>query len=86
MALLLHPSTLLATLLVTGYASIFHLWTGRSTRDLLLYLAASATGFAAGQWVGLTLQLEFMRIGQLWTLEGSLSSIGALILVRLIYS
>ena len=82
MSLLFNPTLLLATLLVTGYASLFHLWTGRSAGDLLRFLLAAAVGFALGQWVGRTLQLDILRIGQLYMLETSLAALLALILVR----
>ena len=84
MALLLNPTILLATVLAAGYASIFHLWTGRSKRDLPLFLAAAAVGFALGQWAGQSLQWEIVRIGQLFILEATLSSLFALFLVRVL--
>lgn len=73
---------LLATLLVAGYASIFHLWTGRSLRELPLYLVAAGMGFVLGHWVSQTLQWETLQVGQLSLLEGTLASLIALILVK----
>ena len=55
MAALLNPALLLAALLAIGYASLCHLWTGRSLRDLLVYLAAAGVGVVVGQWIGGTL-------------------------------
>jgi hypothetical protein len=82
MALLLNPTILLAAILAAGYASIFHLWTGRSKRDLLLFLFVAGTGFALGQWAGQSLRWEVLWIGQLCTLEATLASLLALFLVK----
>lgn len=82
MGALLNPTVLLATLLVVGYASLFHLWTGRSLRELLLFLVVAAIGFALGQWAGRSLQLDILRIGQLYILETIVASFLALFLVK----
>jgi hypothetical protein len=71
-------------LLVTGYASIFHLWTGRSLRELPQFLIAAGVGFALGHWVSQTLQWETFRVGQLSLLEATLASVLALFLVRIL--
>ena len=81
---ILSPTVLLGTLLVTGYASIFHLWTGRSLRELPQFLVVAGVGFVLGHWVSETLQWETLRIGQLSFLEGTLASILALILMRIV--
>ena len=73
---------LLATLLVAGYASVFHLWTGRSLRELPQYLIAAGVGFVLGHWVSQTLQWNTWQVGQLSLLEATLASVLALILVR----
>ena len=83
-SLILSPTVLLATLLVAGYASIFHLWTGRSLRELPQYLIASAVGFVLGHWVSQTLQWDTWRVGQLSLLEATLASVIALILARVV--
>jgi uncharacterized membrane protein YeaQ/YmgE (transglycosylase-associated protein family) len=71
-------------LLVTGYASIFHLWTGRSLREFLQFLVAAGVGFVLGHWVSQTLQWETFRVGQLSLLEATLASVLALFLVRIL--
>jgi len=71
-------------LLVTGYASLFHLWTGRSLRELPQYLIAAAVGFMLGHWVSQTLQWDTWQVGQLSLLEATLASIIALFLVRVV--
>ncbi len=52
MGALLNPTLLLGLLLITGYAAIFHLWTGRTIQDLAVYLVAACVGFGLGQWPG----------------------------------
>lgn len=82
MAALLNPTLLLAVLLAIGYASLFHLWTGRNLRDLLVYVVAAGVGVIIGQWIGSSLELNFLRIGQLHTLEATVAAILSLLLVR----
>ena len=82
MAALLNPTLLLAVLLAIGYASLFHLWTGRSLRDLFVYLAAAGVGVIVGQWIGGTLELDVLRIGQLHTLEVTVGAFLSLLIVR----
>ena len=76
------PALLLGILLSVAYASLLHLWKGRSLRDLLLYLLASAGGFALGQLLGLLLQIPLPRIGQVHVVEASIFAWLALIGVR----
>jgi hypothetical protein len=76
------PALLLGVLLSVAYASLLHLWKGRSLRDLLLYLLASAGGFAVGQLLGLLLQIPFPRIGQVHVVEATVFAWLALVGVR----
>ena len=76
------PALLLGILLSVAYASLLHLWKGRSLRDLLLYLMASAGGFAVGQLLGLLLQIPLPRMGQVHVVEASIFAWLALIGVR----
>ncbi len=82
MAALLNPTLLLAVLLAIGYASLFHLWTGRTLRDLFVYLAAAVVGVVVGQWIGGSLGLDGLRIGQLHTLEVTVGAFLSLLIVR----
>jgi hypothetical protein len=65
-----------------AYASLLHLWKGRSLRDLLLYLVASAVVFAVGQLLGLLLQIPLPRMGQVHVIEATIFAWVALIGVR----
>jgi hypothetical protein len=82
MMALLPPALVLGVALCLLYAGLLHLWKGRTLRDLLLYLAASGGGFAAGQLLGLLLQIPLPRIGQVHVIEASLFAWLALIGVR----
>ena len=79
---LVPPALLLGILLSVAYASLLHVWKGRSLRDLLLYLIASAGGFAVGQLLGLLLQIPLPRMGQVHVVEASVFAWLALIGVR----
>jgi hypothetical protein len=79
---LLNPTLLLGLLLSIGYAALFHLWTGRTVRDLTLYLIASLLGFGLGQWAGQSTGLDLFRIGQLHILETTVGAFLALFIVR----
>jgi hypothetical protein len=79
---LVPPALLLGGLLSIGYASLLHLWGGRTLRDLLLYLVASASGFAVGQLLGVLLQIPLPAIGQVHVVEASLFAWLALIGAR----
>jgi uncharacterized membrane protein YfcA len=82
MSALAPPALLLALFLSVAYASIFHFWGGRTLRDLLLYLAAGIVGFAAGQLLGMVLQSDLLRVGDLFVLEASILAWLALIGTR----
>lgn len=66
------PALLLAAILASAYAALFHLWQGRRLRDLLFYWLAAIVGFAAGQIAGQMLDLVPWTIGQVRVVEGSL--------------
>lgn len=71
MSLGIAPAWLMAVLLAVGYASLCHLWSGRTLRDLLIYLVMAGIGFGFGQTVGVFTQAPFFQMGQLHTLEAS---------------
>jgi hypothetical protein len=79
---LVPPALLLGIVLCVAYAGLLHLWKGRTLRDLLFYLPASAGGFAVGQLLGMLLQIPLPRIGQVHVVEASIFAWLALIGVR----
>jgi hypothetical protein len=82
MLALVPPALLLGLLLSVAYAGLLHVWKGRSLRDLLLYLVASAVGFAIGHLLGLLLQIPLPRIGEVHVIEATVFAWVALIGVR----
>lgn len=79
-------SLILGLLFSICYASLFHIWIGRSERDLILFLLTAAVGFGIGHLLGTILQINLWRIGQLYMLEGSIGAWLAMIGVQLFYS
>ena len=75
----LPPGLLLGALVSAGFAGLFHLGGGRSLRDLVAYLVASAAGFALGQAMGALLNFPLPRIGQVHIVEASVFAWAAMI-------
>jgi len=78
MDLLLAPALLLTVLVVLIYTTLFHLWRGRTLKDLGIYFLAAFLGFLVGQVVGLITPWKTLVIGQVNLLEGTVFSIVAL--------
>jgi hypothetical protein len=76
------PSLLLSSLIASVYAALFHLWRGRSFRELPLYLGAAVAGFGLGQLAGDLIGLDALMIGPLHVVEASLASWGLLFIAR----
>lgn len=69
----------LGLLFSLGYASLLHVWGGRTLRDLLLYCIAAGLGFVMGQLFGNVWGNDPLQIGQLHMLSASLGAWTALI-------
>ncbi len=65
------PYLLLSLLLGTTYGVLFHIWRGKTIKDMLLYLLAGVIGFGLGQLLGEMMALDFMRVGPLHLIEAS---------------
>ncbi len=78
----LPPALLLGFIFVAASAAVFHLWGGRSLRDLFAYLLAAGIGFGLGQLAGTFLQLPLPKIGGLHLLEGAIVAWLALFVTR----
>jgi hypothetical protein len=76
------PAVLLAALLAGAYGAVFHIWRGRTFRELPLYLIAAALGFGLGQTLGSMANLDILTIGSLHVIEASLGSWGLLFIAR----
>lgn len=80
---LIAPGLLLSLVLSVGYASLFHLWRGRTVRDLVLFLIVSLVGFGAGQLVGTLVRIPLLQVGEVHLLEASLGAWAALAVAQL---
>ena len=76
------PYTLFGLLLATIYGTIFYIWQGQQLIDLALYLLVSIVGLTVGQLLGLTFALDFIMIGPLYIVEGSIISWLSLFVAR----
>jgi len=79
---LLSPALVLGLVMALLYAALFHLWQGRTLRDLGVFCLAALLGFAIGQGVGKLVRLPWLVVGQLHMLEASLFSWLALLIAR----
>ena len=68
------PALLLSALIAGMYGALFHLWRGRTLRELPLYLIASSVGFVLGQLVGNLVGLDLFTVGPIHIIEASLGS------------
>jgi hypothetical protein len=66
------PALILSLIIASAYGALFHVWKGKTAKDLLIYLAAGLAGFGLGQLVGNTLGLGIFMIGEVHVVEASL--------------
>ncbi len=67
------PPLVFSFILVSIYAALFHLWWGKSVKELVLYWVAGLVGFGVGQLAGSSLGFKLLMIGQIYVLEGTLA-------------
>ena len=79
---LVSPSLILATSIAGIYAVLYNLWRGGPLRDLLFYVVAAWVGFGLGQFAGWLIGVDWLMVGPLHILEGTLLSWGLLFLVN----
>ncbi|MCB0191564.1 MAG: hypothetical protein KDJ65_06425 [Anaerolineae bacterium] len=77
----MQPFILLSLLLGGVFGTLFHLWRGKSMRDLILYLLAGIIGFVLGQSIAMIMGFEMWLIGSLHIVEATIASWGGLFLV-----
>ncbi len=80
----LSPALLLGVLLSVGYASLYHLWSGRNLRDLIVALLTAGVGFYTGQLIGAVTATGVLQIGQLHVLEATICAWLALFMMHLL--
>ncbi len=76
------PRLLLSFLMAGMYGALFHVWRGRSFRELPLYLIAALLGFVLGDLAGDAIGLDIFMIGPTHIIEASLGSWGMLFIAR----
>ena len=76
------PALLLSSLIAGIYGTLFHLWRGRTFRELPLYLVAAVLGFVLGEMAGDAIGLDIFMIGPTHIIEASLGSWGMLFIAR----
>ena len=75
------PAFVLSVLIASICAALFHIWRGRSLRDLATYWVASVLGFLLGQWAAIALGWNLLVLGQVHLLEGVIVAGAALCVV-----
>jgi hypothetical protein len=76
------PALLLSLGLASIYAVAFHLWQGRSLRDLLFFWLAAVIGFASGHLVGALWGFIPWTIGQVHLIEATVVALLFLAVAR----
>ena len=76
------PMVVLAVLLASLYATVFHVIKGRTLVELPIFWVASLLGFATGELAARVLSLDVLMIGELHVLEASIVSIAFLFIAR----
>jgi hypothetical protein len=76
------PYVLLSLLLGAVYGTLFHLWRGKSIRDLVIYFFTGVLGFWLGQMVGDMLTSNLFLVGPLHLVEATAFSWMSLFVVQ----
>ena len=66
------PAIIITLILPILYGTIFHLWKGKTWRDMASYILVAWAGFIIGQISGVFLQLDVLKLGQVHVIEGTL--------------
>ncbi len=69
------PYFLLSVLISGAYGAAFHVWRGKTLKDIPYYLVASVIGFMLGQFIGYMLGWRFFALGEIHIIHASLGSI-----------
>jgi hypothetical protein len=79
---LLSPAQVLGAVLSTIYAALFHLWQRGTMTALRRYLIAAWLGFAAGHLLGGMLGFQWLQVGDLNALSGTVGAVAALLIAN----
>lgn len=69
------PGTVLSLLFALLIGFIFHFWKGGGIFRLFFILVFSVIGFGIGQWIGFSLDSNFLRVGWVYLGYGILGSL-----------
>jgi hypothetical protein len=75
-------SLILGFVLSTLYGAFFHFWRGGGSGRLVLYLVLSWTGFLAGHFAAVYMNINIDKIGELHV---GLSSLGSIVFIIIGY-
>ncbi len=79
------PAVLLAFLIASLYGVAFFLLSGRTWIELALYWVTAVAGFAVGALVSRLIGLNLLPVGEVNIIEASITSLLALVLVRMLW-
>ena len=66
------PALAIIVALSLVYGALFHLWKGKTWRDLALFILLALVGMILGQLLGAFLQLDVLKLGQVHLVEGTI--------------
>lgn len=78
----LSPSLILAVLIVSIYALLFHLVWGRNMAELALYWVVGGLGFGLGQALPRLSALDALVIGDVHLIEGTIGCWSLLLIAK----
>ena len=76
------PYLLLSFLIGAIYGTLFHLWRGKTLRDLPIYFFTGVIGFGLGQALGNLIGLTIVLIGPVHIAEATIVSWTGLFLIH----
>lgn len=68
------PYLLLSLILGAIYGTIFHVWRGKTFKDLAIFMVAGMVGFIIGQALGNLFGFQVFLIGPLHIIEATVTS------------
>jgi hypothetical protein len=82
MTSLLSPALVLSVVLSTACAAFFHLWHRGDMAALRRYLVIAWLGFVTGQLLGDLTGVQWLRVGHLSVLNGTIGATAALLIAK----
>jgi hypothetical protein len=79
---LFSPALALGIVLATAYAALFHLWNRGNMPALRRYLLAAWLGFAGGHLLGDLVGIQWLQVGHLGVLNGTIGAATALLIAK----